>query len=628
MSNGDKQLYEFGPFRIHTAERVLYRGDEMIPLTPKAVDTLLVLIADRARVMDKDELLKLIWPGIYVEEGALAKNVSALRKALGGDAEEYIATVHKRGYRFVAPVKDGKLVKPPDPDRDRTNDRLKWIKRLAWVTPAGLSVWLVYLWVGIPVPPTPIRSLVVLPLDNPSHQAAQEYFTESMHEELINTLGRIEALRVISRTSAMVYKDAHKSLPQIAQELKVDAIVEGSVLESQDKVRITVELFEGKTDKQLWAQDYERDLRDVLTLQGEVASAIAHEIQIKVTPQEQQRLARPQQVDPAAYLEYAHGRYHWNKRTPEGLRKSIEYFQRAIQKDPGYAPAHAGLADALSLLGSIGCDALPPSQVMPRAKAAAEEAIKLDDHLAEGHASLAYVKLSYEWDVAAAEKEFKRAIQLNPRYATAHHWYAHCFLARGQPEQALAEIRQAEASDPLSFIISMGVGWFQYHARRYDEAINSYRSTLELNPDFPLTHCTLGMALVQKKLYAEALAEFEKAKTSRGSPAFALANMATTQAMAGQPAEAHRSLQELKHLAQGQYVPAIYYAAIYAALGDNDRAMQWLEKAYQERSDYMMYLKTEPAFDSLRADRRFQHLLERIAAGSRKERLALRPKSL
>ena len=406
MPNLEKHFYEFGPFRIDTQERVLYRGEEMIPLTPKAVDTLLVLIASRERVIDKDELLKSVWPDTYVEEGALAKNVSALRKALGGGTDEYIATVHKRGYRFVAAVRDLAPVKDVPTSVPGRNPR-KWFKRLVWVIPAVLLILLAvpaYRWFVslFPAGTRRIMSLAVLPLDNPSKDAAQEYFTEGMHEELINTLEKIEALRVISRTSAMIYKGAHKPLPQIARELNVDAIVEGSVLLPEKRVRITVALFEGKTEKQLWAQSYERDLRDVLALQAEVANAIAREIQVKLTPQEKQRLAQTRQVDPESYLAYSYGRYYWNKRTPEGFQKAIEYFQRAIAKDPTYAPAHAGLADALALLGSIGSGALAPKQVMPKAKEAALEAVRLDDNLAESHTSLAYVKLSYDWDLEAA----------------------------------------------------------------------------------------------------------------------------------------------------------------------------------------------------------------------------------
>ena len=615
MANVEKHFYEFGPFHIDTVERLLYRGEEVIPLTPKAIDTLLVLIANRGRVVDKDELLKSVWPGTFVEEGALARNVSALRKALDSDTDDsqYIATIPKRGYRFVAPLKAPEPA--PEPARRR---------RSAWPITALLLIVLavlayprvVSLLSSLSRPGARhIASLAVLPLDNLSNNAVQEPFTDGMHEELINTLARIEALRVKSRISVLVYKGAHKPLPQIARELNVDAIVTGSVLQSENRVRINVELFEGKTERQLWAQSYDRDLREVLALQAQVAEAIAREIQVKLTPQEKQQLAQSRQVDPEAYLAYSYGRFYWNKRTPEDFPKAIEYFRKAIDKDPSYAPAYAGLADGLALLGSIGSGALPPKQVMPQAKAAALEAVRLDDSLAEGHTSLANVKLNYDWDLDGAEREFKKAIELNPRYATAHHWYAHYFLARGQTDQAVSEIKQAQELEPLSFIINVGVGWCLYHARRYDEAIQQYRFSLTLNPDFPLTHCTLGMALVQKHLYDEAMAEFHKARVLRGSPTFAMANIAATSALSGNPAEARRWLAQLRQPAHQQYVPAIYLAAIYWALGERNEAVTWVQRAYDERSDYMVYLKTDPWFDDLRSDARVQHILERVGSG-------------
>jgi TolB-like protein/Tfp pilus assembly protein PilF len=453
---------------------------------------------------------------------------------------------------------------------------------------------------------------VVLPLRNPSNDPAQEYFTEGMTEELINTLAKIEALRVISRTSAMTYKGGNKPLPQIAKELNVDAVVEGSVLQSGGRVRITVQLFEAKTEKQLWAQSYEQALRDVLTLQAEVASAIANEIQVKLTPSEKERLATVRTVDPDAYLTYSYGRYYWNRRSPEYIHKAIEYFQRSIAKDPSYAPPYAGLADAYAQLGSIGIDASPPREVMPKAKAAALEAVKRDDTLAEGHTSLAYVRLSYDWDFNAAEREFKRAIELNPGYATAHHWYAHYFLARGQPEQALAEMKRAQALDPRSLIINMGVGWGFYQGRRYDEAIQQYRAVVDMDPNFYLTHCTLGMAYEGKQQYPEAIAEYKRALGLPGSRSFALAGLGRAYALSGKHSEARRLLDELEKTVKRQYVPAVYLAAIYAALGNKDQSIAWTRKAYEERSDYLVYLRTEPWADTLRSDPRFQKLSQLI----------------
>lgn len=621
MSNTEKHLYEFGPYRIDSAERRLQRDGETIPITPKATDTLLALVANAGRVLEKDELIKIVWPDTFVEEGALARNISALRKALGDDAEssQYVETIPKRGYRFVAPVTDVSAIPPTEPSAppiDRVS-RPRFRRWLALAAAALLVAAAALSYFGLSrrraARPARIASLAVLPLSNPSNDPAQEYFADGMTEELINSLAKIESLRVISRTSAMTYKGVrNKSLPQIARELKVDAIVEGSVLQSGNRVRITVELFEARTERQLWAQSYEQDLRDVLALQSQVASAIAREIQVKLTPREEQRLAQSRQVDPQAYLAYSYGRYCWNKRTPEDFEKGIEYFQRAIASDPNYAPAYAGLADAYSLLGSIGADVRPPNEVMPKAREAALKAVSLDDKLAEGHTSLAYVKLSWEWDLPGAEHEFRRAIDLNPGYATAHHWYAHYFLARAQPDKALAEVRRAQALDPLSFSINVGLGWCLYHARRYDDAIAQYRATLEIDPNFSLAHCTLGMAYTQKQLYPEALAEFNKALALPGSRSLALANIARTSALSGDQASARKVLAQLENSAREQYIPAIYIASIYAALGDINHTIRWIQKAYEERSDYMVYLRTEPSVDAFRSDKRFQALLKLI----------------
>jgi len=621
MYGQEKHLYEFGPFRIDSVERLLFRGQDVIPLTPKAVDTLLALVSNRGRVLEKDELIKLIWPDSFVEEGGLARNISVLRRVFEDGASEvhYIETIPKRGYRFVASVREAgptaaQAAAPLAPVPEPVEPDDKPARRTLWIIAGIIALAIALGWFSFAWQPSPrrINSLVVLPLRNPSNDPAQEYFTEGMTEELINTLAKIEALRVISRTSAMTYKTGNKPLPQIAKELNVDAVVEGSVLQSGGRVRITVALFEAKTEKQLWAQSYDQALRDVLTLQAEVASAIANEIQVKLTPSEKQQLATVRTVDPDAYLAYSYGRYYWNKRSPEFIQKGIEYFHRAITKDPSYAPPYAGLADAYAQLGSIGIDAAPPGEVMPKAKTAALEAVKRDETLAEGHTSLAYVRLSYDWDFSAAEREFKRAIQLNPGYATAHHWYAHYFLARGQPEQALAEMKRAQALDPRSLIINMGVGWGFYQARRYDEAIQQYRSVVDMDPSFYLTHCTLGMAYEGKQQYPDAIAEYKRALELPGSRSFALAGLGRAYELSGKHSEARQTLQELEKTAKRQYVPAVYLAAIYASMKDIDQSIAWTRKAYDERSDYLVYLPTEPWADTLRSDPRFQKLLQLI----------------
>ena len=628
MYQQEKKLYEFGPFRIDTVERLLFRSDEIVPLTPKAIDTLLALISNPGRVLEKEDLIKMVWPDSFVEEGGLARNISALRRVLGDLSSDvqFIETIPKRGYRFVAPVTEvpsraeleianvypveqPALVRLPSPRR---------FPRKPSKTTSVLFVLLVgvlvYFLLVRPVPlgTLPLNSLVVLPLSNLSNDPDQEFFTEAMTDELINSLAKIEALRVISRTSAMTYKKANKPLPQIARELQVDRVVEGSVLKVGQQVRITVQLFDAKSDKQLWARSYERDLRDILTLQSDLASSIAREIQVKLTPGEKQRLASSRTVDPEAYLAYSYGRYYWNKRTADGFQKGIEHFQRAIAKDPSYAPAYAGLADVYALLGSTAADIAPPLDVMPKQKAAATQAVRLDETLAEGHASLGYSRLSYDWDFPAAEREFKRAIELNPGYPTARQWYAHYFLAMNQPDQALSEIKRARALDPFSLSINLEVGWCLYHARRYDEAIEQYRATIDMNPSFSLAHSALGMAYEAKGSYPEAIAEFKQALALPGNPIFPTFGLGRAYGLSGKRREAMEVLEQLEKTSQKQYVPSVYLAALYDSVGDKDHSGKFMRKAYDQRADYLIYMKTEPVFDSMRADRGFQALLQRI----------------
>jgi len=610
----EKRNFEFGPFRIDTVERLLFRGKETIPLTPKVADTLLALLSNAGRIVEKDDLMKTIWPDSFVDEGGLARNISALRKALGDGAGEaqYIETIPRRGYRFVGALQPepGETAVVASPVR-RKKPRWLLAAAAALAALALVGAW----WAYRRARPEPqrFRSLVVLPLQNLSSDSTQEYVADGMTEGLIHALTKIEALRVISSATAMTYKGAGKRLPQIARELNVDAAVEGSVAHSAGQVEIHVRLFDALGEKQLWSETYRGDLRNVLALENEAAASIADEIRVKLTPVEKEQLARSRPVDPAAWLDYSHGRSFWDKRTAQGIEGAIDYFGRAIGKDGNYALAYSGLADAYALLGSTGGDAAPPREVMRKAKDAAEKAVNLDPALAEGHTSLGYVMLSYEWDLEAARREFDRAISLNPGYATAHHWFAHYWLARGQRDKALAESLKAQLLDPCSPVINVGVGWCYYHSRRFDEAIKQYRAALEISPDFGLAHAVLGMALEHSGAYAEAIGEFDKASRLGASPSFVLAGLGCAYALAGHAREARHALDQLDEAGRKKYVPAVYRAAIWAALGDKDRGIEWTRKAVEERSDYMIYLGTEPWADPLRADPRFQQILQSVA---------------
>jgi len=457
-----------------------------------------------------------------------------------------------------------------------------------------------------------IQAVAVLPLADLSEHPEPDYFADGMTEALITDLAKINALRVISRTSVMQYKGVQRPLPQIARELNVDAVVEGSVLRSGKRVRITAQLIHAATDQHLWAESYERDFRDVLSLQSEVARAIANEIQVKLTPQDQARLVSARSVDPEAYQLYLKGRFYWNKRTEAGLKKGIEYFHQAIDLDPNYALAYAGIADCYSLLGWDLFGALPPREALPIAKAAAKKALETDDSLAEAHNSLAWTKLAFDWDWMGAEREFKRAIELNPGYAITHHWYAECLAGMGRYAEALAEIRQAQELDPLSLIISSIVGWVFYFDRKNDQAIAEFRKTLELDPNFWVAHWTLGRTYEQKAMFAEAIAEIQKAIDLSGGSPLSLAALGHTYAVWGRRVEAERALNELKESSKQGYISSYSIAAIHAGLGEKDQAFIWLEKAYEERSGWLIWLRAEPISDPLRSDPRFQDLLRRV----------------
>ena len=423
-------------------------------------------------------------------------------------------------------------------------------------------------------------------------------------------MAQISALRVISRTSVMVYKGAHKPLPQIARELNVDAVVEGTVLHSGDQVRITAQLIEASNDKHLWSQSYEGELRDTLALQSRVASAIADQIRINLTPQEQAALKSVKVVNPQAYESYLKGRYFWNKRTADGLKVALAYFNQAIDEDSKYAPAYSGLADTYALLGDWQYAVMTPKDAFPKAKAAAIKALELDNALGEAHNSLAFVLDGFDWDFDSAGKEFRRAIELNPGYATAHHWYAWHLSLLGRYDEAIPEMRKALNLDPLSLIINADLAELLVLAHSYDESIQQSRKTIEMDPNFALAHNQLAQAYLQKHMYDEAVAELQKAVQLSGGSPTCIANLARAYVVSGKRSEALELLSELKKRANPGYSNASEIAMVYASLGDKDQAMNWLEKGYEERFNPGVLLR--PGFDPLRSDSRFQTLVHRI----------------
>ena len=628
--------FRFGVFELDIRAGELHKHGLRVRLQQQPLQVLAMLLEHPGEIVTREELQKRLWPAdTFVDfDHGLNKAINKIREALGDSAESprFVETVARRGYRFLAEVKVAATTPVRSPELSgeehpatedsgrpaivgKTATPKPLVGSLAWRMAAFvllLMVASVAVWKfrsGNRALPA-IRSLAVLPLESLSSDASQEYFADGMTDELISDLGQISALRVISRTSVMSYKHARKPLPQIARELNVDAVVEGTVLRSGDRVRITAQLIEAASDKHLWSQSYEGELRDTLALQNKVARAIADEIKISVNPQEQAALKNVKVVNPQAYESYLKGRYFWNKRTADGLKVALAYFNQAIEEDPKYAEAYSGLADTYALLGDWQYAVMTAKEALPKAKAAAVQALELDNTLGEAHNSLAFVLDGFDWNLDAGGKEFRRAIELNPGYATAHHWYAWHLCLLGRYDEAIVEMKKAENMDPLSLIIDADLAEVLVLAHSYDESIQQSRKTIEMDPNFALAHNQLAQAYLQKHMYDEAVAELQKAMQLSGSSPTILANLARAYAASGKKGEAVKLLDDLKKRSDPGYSHASEIAVIYAALGDADKAMIWLEKGYEERFNPGALLR--PGFDPLRADPRFQDLERRI----------------
>jgi TolB-like protein/DNA-binding winged helix-turn-helix (wHTH) protein/Tfp pilus assembly protein PilF len=607
------QVFEFGPFQVDVGERLLRRGEQIVGLTPKAFDTLVVLLENHGRLVGKDDLMKRLWPSSFVEESNLAQQISALRKALGDDGSQYIETVPKSGYRFRYPVS---VLTKSVSRRFLRADRVGWV-----ILAAGLSLTTYWAWhwraAQSAAAPAPAKvTLAVLPFENLSGDPDQEYLSDGMTEEMIMQLAQLNPARlaVIARTSSMHFKGSKKTVAQIGQELAADYVLQGSLRREGGRLRISAQLIQVEAQTHVWGQNYERDVRDMLALQDDVARAIASEIRVQLTPPRLLVSGSASSAPRAAevHQQYLKGRYFWNKRSEAGFVKAIEFFQEAIQIDPGYAPAYAGLADAYALLGSMTNSTLPRLEAMPRARGFAEKALALDESLAEAHTSLAFVLMHFEHDWAAAEREFQRAIALNPSYVTAHHWYAYCLMAQTRVEEALREIRLAQELDPLSLIVNTDVAELLYCARRYDEAIRQAQKALEMDASFPLAHRALGLAYEQKGMYKESVAELQLQVRYSGRADYALAELARAFVLTGNRNEAEKLLRELQTFNPQNPGTSIGLAFLYAALGDKDQAFFWLEKSARERMGVIL-IKVQPYFDTLRSDPRFRAIERRMA---------------
>ncbi len=632
-----KSVARFGTFEVSFQSGEVRKSGLRIRVQQQPMKLLEILLEHPGEVVTREELRSRVWPSESFGDFDQALNIAIgkLRSALGDSAENprFIETLPKRGYRFIADVSvvdtDARLKKlesvaadPPatNPGHTLQGARLAVAPERQWRPTRGVIVVLalvlffsilsVWLFRSRAPASTDIRSIAVLPLENLSGDASQNYFADGMTDELITDLAQISALRVISRTSVMVYKGARKPLPQIARELNVDAVVEGTVLHSGDQVRVTAQLIEASTDKHLWSQSYEGELRDTLALQNRVASAIADQIRISLTPQEKAALKNIRVVNPEAYESYLKGRYFWNKRTADGLKAALAYFNQAIEEDPKYAQAYSGLADTYALLGDWQYAVMTPKEAFPKAKAAAIKALELDSTLGEAHNSLAFVQDGFDWDFDSAGKEFQRAIELNPGYATAHHWYAWHLGLLGRFDEAIAEMKKAQNLDPLSLIINADLAELLVLAHHYDESIAQSRKTVEMDPNFAFAHNQLAQAYLQEHIYDEAVTELKKAVQLSGDSPTCIANLARAYVASGRRSEAEKLLGDLKKRSNAAYSNAPEIAIVYVSLGDTDQAMNWLEKGYEERFNPGVLLR--PGFDPLRSDSRFQNLLRRI----------------
>ena len=567
-----KTCYEFGPFRVDTRERRLLRNSEVVPLTPKVFDVLLVLLENRGHLLTKDEVIKLVWPNTAVEEGSIARNISTLRTALGERPREhqYIETVPWRGYRFVADVTEVRddFVRPP------------------------------------------INAIAVLPFVNVIQDPDLEYLADGITESLINNLSQLVELKVMSRNSTFRYKDRETDASVVARDLHVQAVVLGRVSKHENMLSIGVELVDARDDSHIWGGQYTRQAADILTMPEKIAHEITGKLHVKLTRYQQQQLPRRQTNNAEAYHCYLKGRYYFNKLTPDGVQRGIEHFKQAIEKDPNYGLAYVGLGDCYNYWAR-------PSE----AKEAMRRALEVDDTLGEAHASLGFFKFIYDWDFRGAENELRQALKLTPSYPEAHHWSAVYFANMGRHEEAALEAKLSVELDPLSLLMNMTPGLTSYLARDYQRAEEHLLKVIELEANFPAAHSVLGNVYVQQGLFDKAMAEYQKALALvEGDTTAALAVRALIghgHAKSGKRSKASKILDELikASLESDQASPNVslhFIAEIHAALGQKDLAFEWLNKAYDQHDVQMVSFRVNPTLDSLRNDSRFTDLLRRV----------------
>jgi DNA-binding winged helix-turn-helix (wHTH) protein/Flp pilus assembly protein TadD len=568
MNLPSKPQYEFGDFRIDTAKHLLLRSGRPIPLTPKAFDTLLALVENCGQVVSKDELMKQVWPDTFVEEGGLTRNISVLRKALneGPSDHAYIETIPKIGYRFVANVRAVRDSRP-------------------------------------------IHSIAVLPFKTLGIQNGDDYLGVGMADALITKLSNIR--QIVTRPTSAVLKYSQQALDPLAigRELNTDAVLEGRIQKYEDRIRVTVQFLNVNDGSPLWADQFDGKFTNVFSLQDSISEKVVQTLTLKITSEQKKLLTKRYTDNTDAYQIYLKGRYFWNKRDPLSLQKAVEFFKQTIQKDADYALAYSGIADCYVLLVMYGV--YDPAKAMADAKEAAERAVSIDDSLAEAHTSLAYVNTTYYWDWRQSRHEFERAIELNPGYSTAHHWYGIFLLMQGKIEQAQEELTRAQSIDPLSLSINTDMGWAFYFAHQYERAIQHYLDAIELDQNFLRAYWFLGQAYIQIGKFEEAIAAYQKAILLSDQP-LSLGFLGLTYGLCGKRTEALETLARLESMAHKRFISPYFIALIYVGLGDNDQSFIWLRKAVEDRFWLLSFLKMDATYDRLRSDQRFEALEESI----------------
>jgi TolB-like protein/DNA-binding winged helix-turn-helix (wHTH) protein len=645
-STASTRIIRFGIFEVDLNAAELRKGGLRVKLPEQPFQILTVLLEKPGELVTREEVRSRLWQGdTFVDfDHGLNNAVMRLREVLGdsSDSPRFIETVPRRGYRFIAHVDESPWsapsLTPQQPASQKqatptTEDPAiapalsptsiqQGVKQrgtliiVAIVAIALFAISVAWRYLATQIGGTSdVRqstSVVVLPLENLSGDQEQDYFADGMTDDLIANLAKIRSLRVISHSTAMAYKHTRKPLSEIARELHVDAVVEGTVLRAGDRVRITAELVQVSTDRHLWADTYESQMGDVLALQNRVSSAIVNEIRVNLSPQDRARLARNPAVAPEAYENYLKGRFYWNRRTDENLHRAIGYFENATKQDTQYALAYAGLSDCYAVIGASIFGTMPADEAAPKARQAAQRALEIDPTLAEAETSLATVKFNYDWDWAGAEEGYQHAIQLNPSYATAYQRYSLLLTAMGRFQKGFSQINKARELDPLSFSINFSLGWRLYLARQYDRAIVQLRNTLEMDPSYELPHLILGQAYEEKGSFDLAIPELRKAvDLSHGTPLM-LSALAHAYARAGKRTEAQQLLTELEAASKHQYVSPYYLALVYIGLGEKEMALSLLEKAFTDRSNGLIFMAVEPELDPIRSEPRFVALEQKL----------------